>query len=281
MSVPVDHHYLPEFYLRRWTRAGKLYRYVRPLENSRIHQKRVSPAAVGYEAHLYSYTGGQSDLERTRLEHSYFQQIDDRAAKALVKLENMERGSAIDHMGLVQFVISLLHRSPRRMQYLRDELIKRMLDVPQFDPSRPRDQDMIRDGVNDLLADLISSNTVIPEIVGMKVFRVPVDAKRRFLTSDTPIMLSQGTRNPRSFLIMPYAPDRLTIFARDENVALAFSIQEGDVLVNAINDAIVRQARHVVIASDDTERMFIDERFKPFSPPDGAGDDGFIRWIAP
>jgi len=281
MSVPIDHHYLPEFYLRRWSRAGKLYRYVRPIEQSRIHQKKVSPAAVGYEPHLYSYTDGLSNFERTRLEHSYFQQIDDRAAKALVKLENMEQGSAIDHVGLVQFVISLLHRSPRRMQYLRDELTKRMLDVPEFDPSRPRDQNMIRDRVNDLLVDLISSDTVIPEIVGMKVFRVPVYAKRRLLTSDTPIMLSQGTRNPRAFLILPYAPDRLIIFAHEENVALAFSTQEGDVLVNAINDAIVRQARHVVISSDDAERTFIEDRYKPFSPPDGAGDDGFIRWIAP
>lgn len=140
---------------------------------------------------------------------------------------------------------------------------------------------MIRDRVNDLLVDLISSNTIIPEIVGMKVFRVPVCAKRRLLTSDTPIMLSQGTRNPRAFLMLPYAPDRLIIFAREENVALAFSTQEGDVLVNAINDAIVRQARQVVISSDDAERVFIDERFKPFSAPDGAGDDGFIRWIAP
>ena len=281
MSVPIDHHYLPEFYLRRWTRAGKLYRYVRPIKNARIHQKKVSPAAVGYEPHLYSYTEGQSELERTRLEHSYFQQIDDRAAKALVKLENMERGSAIDHVGLVQFVISLLHRSPRRIQHLREELTKRMLDVPEFNPSLPRDQNMIRDRVNDLLVDLISSDTVIPEIVGMKVFHVPVYAKRRLLTSDTPIMLSQGTRNPRAFLILPYAPDRLIIFAHEENVALDFSTQEGDVLVNAINDAIVRQARQVIISSDDYERVFIDERFKPFSPPDGAGDDGFIRWIAP
>ena len=281
MSIPIDHHYLPEFYLRRWTRAGKLYRYVRPIESARIHQKKVSPAATGYEPHLYSYTTGDSDRERTRLEHGYFQLIDDRAAKALVKLENMEPGSAIDHVGLVQFVISLLHRSPRRMDYLRKELTKRMLDVTEFDPSRTRDQNMIRDHVNDLLVDLISSDTVLPELVGMKVFRVPVHSMRRLVTSDMPIMLSQGTRNRGAFIMLPYAPDRLIIFAREENVALAFSTQEHDVLVNGLNDAIIRQAQQVIIAADDVERTFIEERFNPFTAPDGAGDDGLVRWIVP
>lgn len=281
MSVPIDHHYLPEFYLRRWTRGGKLYRYVRPIESAPIHQKKVSPAAIGYVPHLYSYTAGDSDRERTRLEHSYFQLIDDRAAKALVKLENMERGSAIDHVGLVQFVLSLLHRSPRRIDYLRNELTRRMLDVPDFDPSRTRDQNMIHDHVNDLLVELISSDTAIPEIVGMKVFRVPVYSKRRLVTSDIPIMLSQGTRNRGAFIMLPCAPDRLIIFAREENVALAFSTQEHDVLVNGINDAVVRQAQQVIIAADDVERSFIEERFDPFTSPDGAGDDGLMRWIVP
>ncbi len=140
---------------------------------------------------------------------------------------------------------------------------------------------MIHDRVNDLLVDLISSDTVIPEIAGMKVFRVPVYSKRRLVTSDIPIMLSQGTRNRGAFIMLPYAPDRLIIFAREENVALAFSTQEHDVLVNGINDAIVRQAQQVIIATDEAERTFIEERFTPFAAPDGAGDDGLIRWIVP
>lgn len=281
MSIPIDHHYLPEFYLRRWTRTGKLYRYVRPVENAKLHQKKVAPSAVAYQPHLYSYSSGESDFERTRLEHSYFQQIDDRAAKALVKLENMERGSVIDHVGLVQFVISLLHRSPRRIEHLRQELTDRMLDVEEFDPKRDSDRNMIRDHVNDLLADLISSDTMIPEILGMKVFRVPVYARRKLLTCDIPIMLSQGTRNKGAFIMLPYAPDRLIIFAHEEEVALAFSTQDHEALANAINDAIVRQAQQVVIATDDVERAFIDDRFNPFMPPDGAGYDGLVRWLVP
>lgn len=281
MSVPIDHHYLPCFYLARWTRGGKLYRYVRPIEGANLHQKKVTPEAIGYEPHLYSYAKAATEFERTRLEHDYFQHIDGRAARALVKIEAMERGSAIDHVGLVQFVLSMLHRSPARIARLRDELAARMSDIPDFDRANSDHNAMIRDQTNDLLTELISSDTVVPEIVGMKVYRVPINSRRKLVTCDLPLLLSDGTRNERAFLLLPYAPDRLIVFAHREDTALAFSTQDHDVLVNALNDAIVRQARHVVISIDDSERTFIEERFDPFSDPDGSGDDGLMRWNAP
>lgn len=279
MSIPSDHHFLPQFYLKRWARGGKLYRYVRPREGKPVHQKRVSPAAIGYEKDLYAYSTGDTEAERQRLERDYFQKIDDRAASAFSKIENLAQGTAPEHMGLVQFLLSLLHRSPTRLALLREEMTKRMTDAPGFDPENPIHQARVRDSVNDLLTQLISSQETIPLILGMKVYHVPIRSKSRLITGDLPLMQSQGLKRADAFLMLPYGPDKLIILAHSADVALAFSTQEPDVLVTALNDAVVRQARQMVISSDEGCRAFVEARFDPFGSP--VPGDGHIRWKAP
>lgn len=279
MSVPVDHHYLPQFYLRRWTRGGRLYRYVRPVADQPVHQKRVSPAAIAYERDLYAYSTGSTESERQRLEREILQRIDDRAAKAFAKIETLSQGSAVEHVGLVQFLLSLLHRSPSRLLHLRDELSARMADVPLFDPSSKEHQDLVRDQTNDLLTDLISSDETIPFMVRMKVYHVPIRSSEKLITGDLPLMLSDGIARPDAFLMLPYAPDKLIILAHNENAALAFSTQDPNALVQALNDAVARQARHVIIASDPSSRQLIEGLFDPFGKP--VGGDGYLRWQVP
>ena len=279
MSIPRDHHYLPQFYTGRWTVAGKVYRYVRPTPSGSLHQKNVAPAAVGYRRDLYAYSVAASEMSRQRLELEFFQAIDDRAAVALTKLDNSERGSVIDKVGLVQFVISLLHRSPSRIENLRTELEARMSDVRHFDPSNSIHQELIRDQINDLLTELISSTDVVRLIAHMKVFRIEVVAKHRLLTGDLPLMLSQGIAQPLGFLMFPYAPTKIAIIAHEEGVAAAFSTQDPDALAKAINDAVVTQAREVVIASDERSRRFIENRFA--KNPEPIPGDGLMRWVVP
>lgn len=279
MSVPVDHHYLPQFYLSRWTRGGKLYRYVRPVAGQPVHQKKVSPRSIGYQAHLYAYSSGQSPENKQRLELDFFRHVDDRAAVALTKLDAGERGSAIDKAGLIQFVLSLMHRSPVRIHLLREELSNRMSDVRDFDATDSGHTAMVADLVNDLLIDLCSSREMIEFIYGMNVYRIEVWGEGAFLTCDMPLMLSQGLKRNDGFIMFPYAPDKQAIFAHNERTAWAFSSQDGTALIYAINDSLALQARHVVIASDDSGRSFIEQRFDPNAPPPSG--DGLYRWIVP
>ncbi|GAC1612917.1 MAG: DUF4238 domain-containing protein [Novosphingobium sp.] len=279
MSVPVDHHYLPQFYLSRWTRGGKLYRYVRPVAGRPVHQKKVSPRAIGYQPHLYAYSDGDSPEHKQRLELDFFRHVDDRAAVALTKLDAGECGSAIDKAGLIQFVLSLMHRSPVRIQHLREELSKRMSDVSDFDASDSRHATMIADHVNDLLSDLCSSQEMIEFIYGMTVYRIEARGKGTLLTCDMPLLLSQGIKRDDGFIMFPYAPNKLAIFAHNERTAWAFSSQDGTALINAVNDSLALQARHVVIASDSSGREFIEQRFAPYAPPPPG--DGLHRWVVP
>ena len=67
-----DHHYIPAFYLRRWTDdGGRLYGFCRP--HKKLIGKQYAPERIGFETDLYTFPEagptGESYLEdqfRTR-----------------------------------------------------------------------------------------------------------------------------------------------------------------------------------------------------------------------
>jgi len=279
MSIPREHHFLPRFYTARWASGGSMFRYVRPIPDAPLHSKIVVPKAIGKARDLYAYSSGTTEEQRQRLELQLFGPIDHRAAEALKKIDASQFGSSTDKVGLVQFALSLQFRSPSRISDMRNELAARMTGVADFNASEPAHETMIADHVNDLLSDMISSKNIIHLVAGMKVFRIDLDSKYKLLTCDLPLMMSQGIAQPQGFLMFPYSPHNLAIFAHDERVATAFSTQEPDVLVNGLNDAVVRQAREFVIAADDRSKRFIEKRFLKNS--ELIPGDGMMRWKVP
>ena len=279
MSIPREHHFLPQFYTARWASGGSMVRYVRPQPNAPLHSKIVVPKAIGKTRDLYAYSAGATEEERQRLEMQFFGPIDHRAAEALQKIDAGQAGSNTDKVGLVQFVLSLQFRSPSRIAHLRNELAERMTGVADFNANDPAHRTMIADQINDLLSDMISSDNIIRMVAGMKVFRIDVDSKHKLLTCDLPLMMSQGIAQPQGFLMFPYAPYRLAIFAHDAKVAAAFSTQEPNVLAKGLNDAVVRQAREFVIAADSCSKRFVENRF--LKNPEPILGDGMMRWKVP
>ena len=85
MSSPVNHHFVPIFYLDRWTGSdGKVVVYVR--KGGRVVNSRLSPRSTGFEPELYSLAGVDG-LKRQAIETEFFsKQIDNRAALVLMEL---------------------------------------------------------------------------------------------------------------------------------------------------------------------------------------------------
>ena len=278
MSIPRDHHYLPRFYVKRWSVAGKVVRFVRPVPHLPIHSKIVGYASVGFEHDLYAYAEAESERDRQRLELDYFQRIDDRAAVALQKLDHGKRGTGEDRLSLCQFATSLMYRSPSRIAHLRDELAKRMGSERAFDANDPGMAELLRDQVNELLGDLISSPNVLRLIASMKIVRLDIGGKLELVTSDMPLLQSQGLARPDGFLLLPYGPKKAAIFVHDLKVASAFSSQKPDSLIRALNDAIVRQAQEIVVGAPSTNARFIENRLLRGQRVAG---DGVYRWSVP
>lgn len=279
MSIPREHHFLPQFYTARWASGGSMVRYLRPRPNAPLHGKTVVPKAIGKAQDLYAYSAGATEEERQRLELQLFGPIDHRAAEALKKIDAGQPGSNTEKVGLVQFVLSLQFRSPSRIADLRNQLAERMTGVADFNAHNPSHQTMIADQVNDLLSEMISSEDVIRYVAGMKVFRIGIDSRHKLLTCDLPLMMSQGIAQPQGFLMFPYSPKCVAIFAHDAKVAAAFSTQEPDVLAKGLNDAVVRQAREFVIAANLCSKRFIENRF--LKNPEPISGDGMLRWKVP
>jgi Protein of unknown function (DUF4238) len=256
-----------------------MIRYVRPRPDAPLHTKTVAPKAIGKARDLYAYSSGSTEGKRQRLELELFGPIDHRAAEALKKIDAGQFGSAKEKVGLVQFVLSLQMRSPSRLAHLRNELSERMSRVADFDASDAAHQTMIADHVNDLLSEMISSQNISHMVAGMSVFRIDLISRYKLLTCDLPLMMSQGIAHAQGFLMFPYSPNRLAIFAHEEQVALAFSTQEPDALVTSLNDAVVRQAQEFVIAADDCSRRFVENRF--LKNPEPIAGDGLMRWKVP
>lgn len=279
MSIPREHHFLPQFYTARWASGGSMVRYVRPRPNTPLHGKVVVPKAIGKAWDLYAYSAGATEEERQRLELQLFGPIDHRAAEALQKIDAGLPGLDTDKVGLVQFVLSMQFRSPSRIADLRSELAGRMTGVADFDAHDPAHRTMISDHINDLLSELISSENIIRVVAGMKVFRINVDSRHTLLTCDLPLMMSQGIAQPQGFLMFPYSPNRLAIIVHDAKVAAAFSTQKPDVLAKGVNDAVVRQAREFVIAAGNCSKRFVENRF--LKSPEPISGDGMMRWRVP
>ena len=283
MSVPVDHHYLPQFYLSRWADNKKVYRFVRPLGvGGQLHRKRVSPKAIGYEKGLYTIGPTDDPLTANRLELEFLQKIDSGAATALAKLDRDQPASLEDRTIFAQFLISLLHRSPSRLVWMEQELRKRIASTG-LDISKEPDE-WFRDASREVFADLVSSDWSLRIFQNFRIFRVDVaDSRHTLLTSDKPTMMSNGLLDAAGFLMVPIGPRQLLIVTKEERVADAFSSQRPNALVSAVNDAVVRQADSVVIASDPKHESFIDKRFllEKRGFEDSIADDGLPRWKVP
>ena len=78
-NPPVKHHYTPRFLLHGWAGDdGKLWRFMSP-RPGKIATKRVAPAEIGYQKHLYSIPGGAPDKAQA-IEEKFMSALDDQAA---------------------------------------------------------------------------------------------------------------------------------------------------------------------------------------------------------
>lgn len=85
-NPPSRHHYIPEFYLKRWTDTdGKLTVFTK---KPRIgpSSRRTAPAGTGYQRHLYAVQGFPPELASS-VEERFFNPVDSLAADKLHLME--------------------------------------------------------------------------------------------------------------------------------------------------------------------------------------------------
>lgn len=282
LSQPKRHHYLPEFYLSRWTEEGRLWRFLRPRgPNSPVHARKAYPREVGFSKNLYRLPRVHDENDSQALEKNFLQIIDFKGAKALAKAEKNIAHSLADKQQMIQFMLSLLHRSPSRLSCLRNQLRER---VAEFLNPEEDCEDLIYHSTLEVFADLVSSEFMISKLSDFKFYVINVgDDSHALMTSDRPLIISDGLHHEGSFLMLPIGPRKLLILARSHKIPEYFVAHEPRTLIVAINDAIVSQSEGLVIGTKFSDRRFIEKRLDRSSKQliDSMGVDRIKRWKVP
>lgn len=301
-SIPVDHHYLPRFYLSRWIDPGidAVWEYSRPRD--RVVVRRRSTKATGKQERLYSLAGEVDPKLREQVELRLMSPLDNVAAAALQHIESTKQRPDDNALrdGWARFVMSLLHRSPRRLAYLETLIRNHVLETSQEDEAiyarirRPGDpatlSRLFADGDETrlsrsraiLLRSLVDSEAIGNVIVRMRWGIVEVnDPKHGLLTCDDPVLLSDGLEHDRSFIALPIAHDRLFVAANSQEVMQAFSNQRSSAFERTFNDAICHQADRLVIGRSNQQQRFVENRLGRCAPPTNGGAGGRYTWSVP
>lgn len=304
MSIPLDHHYLPEFFQKRWASEAdpQVWRFTRPYK--KLDAKKVYPSQAGFESGLYSIPSRSDPAARQALESGFMTPIDTLAAESLDYIQKSGTRPEDPRLrdGWTRFVMSLIYRNPRAIAHLRRKVreddeatwadiegrypaMKGPEDPPNYREYREAAGSSLTDESEaKLIASMIENAQIGTQLNNMHWRFVEFDEpKHSFLLSDDPVMMSNGLRQLEGFLILPVGPRTMFIAVNDLRVLSAFASQ-GNRMQRALNDAVVRQADHQVIAAEEGHKAFIDKRFKT-SPKEGnrnwSGALQRLTWKAP
>ncbi len=295
MSEPNRHHYIPVFYLKQWTGPdGRLCEYSRPYKETRA--KRKHPSATGYVDGLYSLPDVPPE-QTQKIETQLMKSVDDWAAKALNELlQNNPRPGQFDPrlaLGWCRFLYSLIVRNPeylelagQKMASLGPEVLESVReDYPLLrTPTDPEsfDEYKAKFVLNPIsitaphaLPYLINSRRVAKEIASLIWVTRPVrNAKWTMLTSDRPIIMTNGLTRSDAHIVIPISPRMLFIASRNKETNDRINSMTSNDIVETTNNKVAEQAIKYIYGIDDKQLRFVANRLgkrvrsSPLEPPE-------------
>jgi len=245
MSKEPKHHYLPRFYLQRWAdHRGRLIEYSRQGKHNFVKTRPTSPRGTGYIRGLNLIPEVSPDIAEF-IEKKFMRAVDDWAARAAAAfLANREEPSDHEKVGWARFLYSLIIRTPEHIERIRAK-------SPEYSLTSPPQA---------LLPTLINSQRVIREIITFNWYTANLESSgKHFLTSDRPIIMSNGLSGPNAHIAIPISPT--TIFFAVRRQKLFEEIKErGAELVQITNHKVAEQAVKYVYGIDDSQLYFIAAR---------------------
>jgi hypothetical protein len=175
--------------------------------------------------------------------------------------------------------MTLFHRNPERIAHLKTSLTTNLpAELEKYRPTYEARGFSAALNFEDFCAtlsaaDLQAINLQVlhrlmdSELVGNVLNRMFWGVMTRgeshypFLTSDRPIIMSNGLKQHDAHILMPISPDRL--FLAVNNLETARQIEDWSKrssLVERVNDLIATQARKYVYGTDDRQLRFVANR---------------------
>jgi len=280
-NPPTKHHYIPAFYLKRWAAAdGKVTEFAKPRRE--IVVKRITPERTGFQERLYELKGYEPALAQ-QVEEMFFKPLDTWASNSLEMLERHGHYAPWDshsRSAWTRFLLSLLVRCPEDIETFREWWHE---DFSRTDADAEARYQNAR-GVNDpatfseflagqplstkerhqfqVFYSLIDHDSVGGKFNDMewRVLQSPVDAPA-FLTSDRPVIRTNGLAKKGGHVALPIGPRLLFIASHDNDFLNALLRADQTDLVKECNRQVVESASRFVYGADQSQLRFIQNRF--------------------
>lgn len=279
-NPPRRHHYIPEFWTKRWLGADDLAeRYTQPIPG-KIVACRKPPSAIGWRKSLYELPHYRGQI--SNFEVKFFRTVDQRASDIFDKIENKEnfRLTRDETIAFSLFIISLLHRTPVAIELLERATkltISRMLEGLRHryqeirSPDDPIRFDEYLENYDDIkklshlstvFTNIIFSKNLSNFISNLHWFRIDLSsAKFPLLLSDDPMIRTDGIAKFDGHLALPINPRLALVGVYDEGFRNEITSQNSTTLAKLMNLQTVESAREFVVAIDKRQDKFIRRRF--------------------
>jgi hypothetical protein len=258
------HHYIPIFYLEQWTRKdGQLTEFCRRYKG--VEARPTHPRGTGYVRGLYRLPDAAPGEEYV-IETDLMSDIDTWASRALDRMmvDGKDPGKLHRRMALgwCQFLYSLIVRNPEHLARIKEKL--QTLDALEVLENIRNDYLNMRGPADPMTFDeykaafklnpidvpetrvlpvLLKSKRVISVLASFQWRTATVNSARySLLTSDRPIIMSNGLGRPDAHIVLPISPRRLFIATRDEQTFHDIISVSMDELAQTVNNQVAQQA---------------------------------------
>ncbi|MGD1017372.1 MAG: DUF4238 domain-containing protein [Roseiarcus sp.] len=286
-NAPRRNHYIPEFYLRRWAgQDGRVCQFARPSKAAvrgalaPVKALRRHPSQTGFEVDLYALNSIAVE-GRAYLEEKFFKLVDQEAADALTSIETNTIAdlSSNNRSGWARFIISLIHRHPEKIEALRGYALAKALEAAheteagravreKYKNSEKADETVARlvhqaadINLANSLAAIIDSENVGNHLIQMRWSVLTVtEPTLTFLTSDRPVVMSDGVNKPDSYIIVAIGPSKAFFACNSLEMERYVHRIPWEQIMQFANDIVVRQACNFVYGFDDSQLQFVESR---------------------
>jgi hypothetical protein len=270
------HHYIPVFYLKQWAGSDdRICEFSKP--SDRVKQKRVHPDGTAYVRGLNKIPG-LPPHEANYLETYFMQLTDNHASRALRILlgQTPWRFTNQKRSGWSRFIVSLVARNPESVQRLKTAghaLFDQALPDIEADYARRKQPTYAEYAAQSspnptgraaaILIQKVIDHSQLGNRINQMRWMVLHDArpKNLLLTSDRPIVMTNGIAYEDSQIILPISPRHIFVAtnnATTENYIRDVMLRKQ--MIEQINDRVVRQSHKFVYGFSDAQLSFVSRR---------------------
>ena len=274
------HHYIPVFYLKQWM-GTKAYvcEFSRPYD--KVKPRRTHPDGTGYVRGLYTVDSLPPGIAHT-VETKFMKTTDDLAARAMrVLLEGKDiNASSVVKSGWSRFILSLLMRNPEYLARIKLQIRAKYAgtmeelragytawklpgDPETFDAFLAKMEPASLDKAGAIfLQNIIDHKRIGTHINGMRwVMFALLRPLHGLLTSDRPVVMSNGIGYLNSFILLPVSPTHIFLATNTDTTERKIeTLIQGNRLEKFLNNAVVSQAYRFVYGQTDSQLLFVERR---------------------